>query len=343
MYSFASDNHAGAHTAVLEAIVSANEGHAGSYGTDLYTARLDDIVRAHFGPMATAYPVFNGTGANVVALQAMQPNWGGVICTTVAHINTDEGAAPERMAGLKLLPIEAPDGRLTPELIRWRAQYFGNEHHAQPSTVSLTQSTEVGTVYGVEEVREICEYSHALGINVHMDGARLANAAATLGVSLRSLTTDVGVDVVSFGGTKNGLLFGELVIVLNPALDPGIKYVRKFNAQLASKMRFISAQFIALLGDDLWLESARMANHRASQLRSLVEQFPNITLTQPTEANAIFAVLPPDVEKELREIADFQTWDPVTGEVRWMCSYDTSESDVVGFAEALGKLLRAVR
>ena len=335
MLNFASDNCAGAHPEVLDALVRANVGHEVSYGADSHTARLSDLVRDLFGPTATAYPVFNGTGANVVALQAMQPLWGATICSPGAHINTDEGGAPERVAGLKLVPAPAHDGKLTPDAVESVATFVGTEHHAQPTTVSFTQSTEVGTVYTQGEIAALADFSHARGMQVHMDGARLANAAAALGVSLRALTTDAGVDVVSFGGTKNGLLFGELVIVLDASLEDGMRYVRKFNMQLASKMRFISAQFVALLEGDLWMRSASRANSMAAHLRSRLEELALVDFTHPTQVNAVFATIPPAVEMDLRKVARFQTWTPSTNEVRWMCSHDTTESEVEAFARAV--------
>jgi threonine aldolase len=338
-YILASDNWAGAHPEVLDALVAANRGEEGSYGNDSHTLRLQDVMRAHFGDAASAFPVFNGTGANVVALQSMQPSWGGVICAHTAHINTDECAAPERVAGIKMLPATTADGKLTPAHVRELAQNFGNEHHAQPSVVSITQSTELGTVYTPDEIGAICELTHSLGMAVHLDGARLANAAATLNVPLRAMTTDVGVDVISLGGTKNGLLFGEAVVVLDPQRCTGLNYVRKYTMQLASKMRYISAQLNALFEGDLWLRSARIANARATLLRELVDQIPGVLVTQRTQANGVFAIVPPTVVERLREVASFQTWNPFTGEVRWMCSHDTDEATVRAFADALRDLM----
>jgi threonine aldolase len=340
--ALASDNHAGAHPEVLAALVAANEGPARSYGADAHTARLQEVVRGHFGPDAEAFPVFNGTGANVVALQSMQRPWGAVLCSSVAHINTDEGAAPERVAGLKLVAAQVPDGKLTPGAVVELAQHFGNEHHAQPSVVSITQSTELGTVYSPTEIAALCATAHGLGLRVHMDGARLANAAASLGVPLRALTTDVGVDVLCLGGTKNGLLLGEAIVVLEPSASEGLHYIRKFNMQLASKMRYISAQLVALFEGDLWRTSAGRANDRAALLRRLVDDIPGVLVTQPTQANAVFACVPTGVEDRLREVADFQTWNPVTGELRWMCSHDTTEDTVRAFAAALRQTISEV-
>ncbi|HET8602161.1 MAG TPA: beta-eliminating lyase-related protein [Segeticoccus sp.] len=337
-YELASDNCACALPEVMDALAAANAGTEPSYGEDSWTARLQEVVRSHFGPTAEAFPVFNGTGANVVALQAMQPPWGSVVCARTAHINVDECGAPERF-GMKLVPVDTPDGKLTPELIAPVAQGFGDEHHAQPSVVSLTQSSELGTVYTVEEISAICDYAHGLGMTVHLDGARLANAAAALDLPLRALTTDAGVDVLSFGGTKNGMLYGEAVVVLNPDAARGMLYIRKFSMQLASKMRYISAQLIALLEGDLWRQSAARANERAALLRSLVEAVPGVRPTQPTQANAVFVVVPPDALEELTRLARFEVWDAQRGEVRWMCAHDTSEADVRAFADELHRLM----
>ena len=332
---FASDNYAGAHPEVLAAIAAANEGHQVAYGEDVYTARLHEVMAQHFGTGVEVFPVFNGTGANVVGLQSMLPRWGAVICTDTAHIHTDENAAPERVGGMKLLTVATPDGKLTPDLVEQHARGRGDEHRAQPLAVSITQTTELGTAYTAAEIRAIADTAHAHGMTVHMDGARIANAAAHLGVPLRAFTTDAGVDLLSFGGTKNGLLFGEAVVVLNPEATRGLVYLRKLNMQLTSKMRFVSAQLIALLTDDLYLRSAAHANAMATRLRAAVEGLPGVTLTRATQSNAVFAILPPGVADRVRERFRFYDWNPATGEVRWMCAFDTTEADVDAFAGAV--------
>ncbi len=332
---FASDNYAGVHPEVLAAIAAANEGHQVAYGGDVYTERLQQLVVEHFGDGAEVFPVFNGTGANVVGLQSMLPRWGAVICTQTAHVNTDENGAPERVAGLKLLTVPTPDGKLTPELVDREAWGWGDEHRAQPLAVSITQTTELGTAYTAAEVRALADHAHARGMTLHMDGARIANAAAHLGAALREFTADAGVDVLSFGGTKNGLLFGEALVVLNSEACDGLKYLRKLDMQLASKMRFASAQLIAILTDDLYLRSARHANAMATRLRTAVEGLPGLVLTQQTQSNAVFAILPPGVADRLRARFRFYDWDPATGEVRWMCAFDTTEADVDAFAAAV--------
>ena len=332
---FASDNYSGIHPEVLAAIAAANGGHQTAYGDDVYTARLQDVFQDHFGPQATAYPVFNGTGANVVALQAMTSRWASVVCTSSAHIHVDECGAPEKVGGLKLLTVRTPDGKLTPDLIDVEARGFDDVHRAQPQVVSVTQTTELGTAYSVDELAAICDHAHSLGMKVHLDGARISNAAASLAVPLRAFTTDVGVDVLSFGGTKNGIMLGEVVVVLNPDAAPHVDYVRKASMQLASKMRFVSAQFDALLGTDLWLRSAQHSNAMAQRLAAAVGNIPGVQIARPVQANAVFAVLPAEVTERLQRDFMFYTWDEATGEVRWMASFDTTEADIDLFAAAI--------
>jgi threonine aldolase len=338
---FQSDNCAGVHPEILAAIGAANGGHQASYGDDVYTARLREVFRGHFGERAEAYPVFNGTGANVIGLQAMTDAWSAVICAETAHINTDEGGAPEKLAGLKLLPVPTPDGKLTPTLIDRQAHGWGDEHRAQPRVVSITQSTELGTLYTAEEIAAICAYAHERGMLVHVDGSRLVNAAAALDLPFRAFTTDAGVDVLSFGGTKNGLLFGEVVVVLDPDAVRGMKYLRKAAMQLSSKMRFVSAQFIALLEGDLWLRNAGHANAMAGRLYEAVRELPGVSVELVPQANALFPRLDRDVAARLSKRFPFSTWNEATGEVRWVCAFDTTEADVDAFAAALDEELRA--
>lgn len=345
MKGFASDNYSGVHPRILEAIVRANVDHDVSYGDDDVTARLAEAVRAHFGETAEAFAVFNGTGANVTALQAMAPQRGAVVCSQQAHIHQDEAGAPEHIAGLKLFTVPTPDGKLTPELVDREAWGFGNVHRAQPRVLALSQSTEVGTVYTPEELRALCDHAHSLGMKVYVDGARLSNAAAALGVSLRQISTDVGADVVSFGGTKNGLLLGELIVVLNPDAVTHLADVRKMNMQLASKMRFISAQFEAVLANDLWRETANHANAMAQRLREQLEHAqqagnaPGLEFTQLTQANAVFAALPPAATSKLLTSHRFYEWDATRHEVRWMTAFDTTEAEVDEFAAAISQVL----
>ncbi len=342
--AFASDNYSGIHPDVLAAIAAANQGQQIAYGDDAYTARLQDLFVEHFGDGVEAFPVFNGTGANVTALQSMLPRWGAVIAASTAHINVDEGGAPERVAGIKLLTVPTPDGKLTPELIDREAWGWGDEHRAQPLVVSVTQSTELGTVYSPDELRAITDHAHELGMRVHVDGARISNAAASLGLSLREITRDVGVDVLSFGGTKNGAMLGEAIVVLDPAASDGLRFLRKLNMQLSSKMRFVSAQLIALLENDLWRRNAEHANTMAQRLRSGIEAaqeagtISGVEFTQPTQANGVFATLPEGVADQLREHFRFYDWDAARREVRWMCAFDTDAADVDAFIATLAEL-----
>jgi threonine aldolase len=338
---FASDNYAGVHPEVLTALALANGGHQVSYGADEYTIHLQEVFRRHFGPTAEVFPVFNGTGANVTSLQAVTERWGAVICAESAHINADECGAPERMGGLKLLTVPTEDGKLTTGLIDRQAYGFDDEHRAQPQVVSITQTTELGTCYTPEEVAAVCEHAHQLGMTVHMDGSRLANAAATLGVPLARFTSEAGVDILSFGGTKNGLLLGECVVVLSPERVRSIRYLRKMSMQLASKMRFVSVQFEALLAGDLWLRSATHANAMAHRLEQAVRAVDGVTVLRPVQANAVFAVLPREVSERLQKRFRFYFWNEATGEVRWMCAFDTTEADVDRFAAAIAEEMTA--
>ncbi|WP_396642324.1 threonine aldolase family protein [Microbacterium sp.] len=365
---FASDNYSGIHPEVLAAIATANEGHEVAYGEDAYTARLNEVIADQFGEGAEAFPVFNGTGANVVGLQSMLPRWGAVVAASSAHINVDEGGAPERVAGIKLLTVPTEDGKLTPELVDREAWGWGDEHRAQPLVVSITQSTELGTVYTPDEVRALAEHAHGLGMRLHMDGARLSNAAASLNLPLRAFTRDAGVDVLSLGGTKNGAMLAEAIVVLDPEASEGLKFLRKLNMQLASKMRFVSAQLIALYEGDLWLRNAAHANAMAARLRAGIEagiadgSIRGVAFSQPTQANGIFATLPAGVADQLRERVRFYDWGPASGgsehrasdgssgggedatlsEVRWVCSFDTHEDDIDAFVADIARVTSAV-
>ena len=338
-HSFASDNNSGVHPEVMRAILAANAGHVRGYGDDLYTARAIERMRAQLGEEAEIFFVFNGTGANVTVLQALMPSYGAVICTKTSHINVDECAAPERFTGGKLIDVATPDGKLTPALIDAHVFGVGDQHHAQPSVVSITQSTELGTVYTPEEVRDIAVCAHRHGLVLHMDGARISNAAASLGLSLRDVTEACGVDALSFGGTKNGLMGGEAVVFFRPELAQRYKFIRKQSMQLASKMRFIAAQFEALLTDDLWRRNALHANAMAQRLAAALADVPQVRLTQQVQANAVFAVIPRRHIAALQAQHFFYVWDEPTSEVRWMTSFDTREEDVDAFAERIRRTL----
>lgn len=344
---FASDNYAGVHPEVLAALANANEGHQVAYGEDHYTAKLTEVVREHFGSEAEVFPVFNGTGANVLSLTAMMPRWGAVICSSLAHIHTDEGGAPERVSGLKLFTVPHHQGKITPDDIAIEAHGFGDEHRAQPAVVSITQSSELGTVYTPAEIKAIADYAHGHGMLLHMDGARVWNAAGSLGLPFAAFTTDVGVDVLSLGGTKNGLMGAEAVVVINPDAVDGLIYLRKMSMQLSSKMRFISAQLLALFDNNLGLTSATHANTMARRLRYALEQriaageLTGLQFTAPTDANAIFAVLDSKVSDRIRQSFRFYDWDRAAGEVRWMCSYDTTDADIEAFVDTITTELQA--
>jgi threonine aldolase len=338
---FASDNAATVHPAVLDAIARVNVGHAYGYGHDEYTEAVQARFREHFGEQARGFMVFNGTAANVLCLRACCRRWDAAICTDTAHMNVDECGAPEAIAGVKLLVAESEDGKLTPERVQRLITRVGDEHAVQARVVSISQSTELGTVYTVDEVRALAELAHARGLFVHVDGARLANAAAALGTGLRALTADAGVDVLSFGGTKNGLLGAEAVVFLEPRLANGFEYVRKQSMQLASKMRFLAAQFEALLAENRWRTLAAHANAMAARLAHAVAEIPGVAITRPVEANAVFATLPAGATAALQERFPFYVWDEATGEVRWMCAWDTTEEDVDAFADALRATVRS--
>jgi threonine aldolase len=329
--AFASDNYAPILPEALDAIAAVNHGHAVSYGADETTARLNQVVKRHFGPDATAFPVFNGTGANVVGLRSMLKPWQGVICAESAHLNVDEGGAPETLAGIKLLTVPTPDGKLTPELVDRRIVRIGDEHVVQPGVVSVTQSTELGTRYSLEELAALAEHARANNLLFHIDGSRLANAAAALDVELGDVAKEA--DVISLGGTKIGLLAAEAVVVRNPELTPSLLYLRKQSMQLASKMRFVSAQLLALFEGDLWRRAAGHANAMAARLAAGVGEA--LTITQAVEANGVFAILPPGAAERLQQDFKFYVWDEHTGEVRWMCSWDTTEEDVDAFVAAI--------
>jgi threonine aldolase len=332
---FASDNSATIHPEVLEAIVRANVGHSFGYGHDPLTERLAERFGEHFGPDARAFPVWGGSGANVLCLRAACRPWDAVICTQTAHMNVDECGAPEAIAGVKLLTVPTDEGKLTPDTVMPLIVRIGDEHAVQPRLISISQSTELGTVYSVEETRALAELAHSNNMLLHVDGARLSNAAAALGTSLAAVTVDAGVDLLSLGGTKNGLLGAEAVVFLRPELAEGFEYLRKQSLQLASKMRFLSAQLDALLSKDLWLRNAGHANAMATRLADGLGAIDGVSITKPVQSNAIFARLDRPAIDSLQAQFDFYMWDEHRDEVRWMCSWDTTEEDVDGFLAAV--------
>ena len=339
---FGSDNHSGISPEILKAIADANVEHALAYGDDEWCARTEALFREHFGPQAKVYFVFNGTGANVLNIDAMCRSHEAVVCAETAHINVDECGAPQRVVGCRLLTVDTPDGKLTPELVKTRLHGFGFEHHSQPRAISITQSTELGTLYTLDEIRALADLAHSYNMYLHMDGARLANAAVALGCTFKEMTTDLGVDCLSFGGTKNGMLMGESVVLLNPTLDVDMKYRRKQMTQLCSKMRFVAAQFEAYLSTGLWRRNAehsnRMARLLCSELKPLTGTHP-LKVMYPVQVNSVFVQLPADVWHALQKEYFFYDWDEAANVVRWMCSFDTTEDDIHSFVAALKRLL----
>lgn len=332
--TFASDNNAGVHPSVLEAITSVNVGHEHAYGDDPYTAEAIGHIRRYLGDQAEVFFAFNGTGANVTGLCALMRPFEACICPQTAHINLDECGAVERLTGGKLLPVPTSDGKLTPALIEERVWGVGVQHHSQPRVVSITQATEYGTVYTPDEVRAIARAVHDRGMWLHMDGARISNAVASLGCSLHDVTLGAGVDVLSLGGTKNGILMGEAVVFADAEMAVDFAFVRKQAMQLASKMRFVAAQFTALFTDDLWLENARHANAMAARLAEAAETV-GVEIVQRVQANEVFARIPAQAVAGLQAVADFYVWDERDSVVRWVTSWDTTEADIDEFATAL--------
>ena len=332
---FGSDNHSGVSPEVIEAIAKANSEHALAYGDDEYTQRLEQLFKDSFGPQARVYLVFNGTGANVLNIDAMCRSHEAVVCAETAHINVDECGAPQRVVGCRLLTVDTPDGKLTPELVKTRLHGFGFEHHSQPKAISISQPTELGTLYTREEIKALADLAHSYNMYLHVDGARLANAAVALGCSFKEMTTDLGVDALSFGGTKNGLLMGESCVLLNPALDVDMKYRRKQMTQLASKMRFMAAQFECYLNSGIWRRNAEHSNAMAQLLKAEVEKVAGVKIMYPVQVNSLFVQLPTDVWHRLQERYFFYDWDEAADVVRWMCSFDTTEEDIHAFVDAL--------
>lgn len=337
---FGSDNHSGISPEILQAIADANIEHALAYGDDEWCQHTEQLFREHFGQQAKVYFVFNGTGANVLNIDLMCRSHEAVVCAETAHINVDECGAPQRVVGCRLLTVDTPDGKLTSELVRTRLHGFGFEHHSQPRAISITQSTELGTLYTLDEIRALANLAHSYNMYLHMDGARLANAAVALGCSFKEMTTDCGVDCLSFGGTKNGMLMGESVVVLNPELDKDAKYRRKQMTQLSSKMRFVAAQFEIYLNTGLWQRNAVHSNQMAQLLYKEVSQIEGVRVMYPVQVNSVFAQLPTEVWHALQKEYFFYDWDEANDVVRWMCSFDTTEQDIKDFAAALRRLMR---
>jgi threonine aldolase len=340
---FASDNFSGVHPDIMKAISSANTGHTIAYGADEYTASAMKKFQEHFGKKIDVYFVFGGTAANVLGLKTLTEPYHGIICADSAHINVDECGAPEKFTGCKLFTIPSADGKITVEQISRYLSLLGNEHHSQPKVISITQSTEFGTIYTPEEIEEIAGFAHQHDMFLHVDGARLSNAAASLDMNLGDITTDAGVDVLSFGGTKNGMMFGEAVVFFKKSYSKNFKFIRKQGMQLLSKMRFIAAQFEAYLSNDLWCKNAKRANEMAKLLAQEVEKIPQITITQKVEANAVFAVVPREAIPAIQKKYHFYIWNDEISEVRWMTSFDTTKKNVRNFVKAIKEALKHIK
>lgn len=342
---FASDNNAGVHPEILAAVARANQGHVVAYGADPYTRSAIQKFEEHFGKDIAVFFTFNGTGANVLSLQALTRSFHSVLCSDYAHIYTDECGAPEKHTGCKLIPLPHRDGKITLDSVRHAYHGIGDEHHSQPRVISITQSTEMGTVYRPEEIQKLARFAHDHGMFLHMDGARIANAAASLGQSLREATRDLGVDVLSFGGTKNGIMGGEAVVFFQPNfletnVSENFLYLRKQSMQLASKMRFIGAQFEALLSNDLWYRSAGHANRMASLLEKEVSRIPGVRVVWKVEANGVFVQIPRQSIDKIKQHYFFYTWIEEESIVRWMCSFDTTEEDIHKFAAVVAEAVK---
>ena len=338
--SFASDNNAGVHPQVMESLAAVNRGHVIAYGDDPYTARAVQKFREHFGKDTEVYFVFGGTGANVLGLKAATQSHHAIICAETAHINVDECGAPEKFTGCKLLSLSTPDGKLRTSQMGPLLHGVGFEHHVQPKVISISQATEMGTVYTPRELKRLSTFAHENAMLLHMDGARIANAAASLGVKLRTITKDAGVDILSFGGAKNGMMYGEAVVFFDKNLASDFKYIRKQGTHLPSKMRFISAQFETLLSNDLWRQNAEHANRMAQLLVNELARIPQVRITQNVEANGVFAELPKKYIPVLQKQYFFYVWNEETSEVRFMTSFDTTESDIADFISLLKKTIK---
>jgi len=332
---FASDNNSGVHPAVIEELIRVNHGHVVGYGGDPFTEKAHALLRQELGSEAEIFFVFTGTAANVLGLAGATRSWNSVLTASTAHIEGDECGAPEKFSGCKVLTVDTPDGKIRPEMLKRHMHGFDFEHHSQPGVISISQTTEMGTVYTVDEIKALAGYAHSYDMLLHMDGARLANAAVSLGLPFRAFTTDAGVDILSFGGTKNGMMYGEAVCFLRPGITSGFKFLRKQGMQLASKMRFIAAQYIAYLTGELWKECATHSNAMAGQLEKRLREIRGVTITQKVESNGVFIIIPPDVAEKIRKEYFFYPWNEQLSEYRLMTSWDTTSDDVQQFSDRL--------
>lgn len=337
--TLASDNYAGVHPEIMEALIKANLNHEGSYGADQYTTRAIELFQSIFGKDIEVYFVYNGTGANVLGLQAATRSFNSIICSDLAHINVDESTAPEKFLGCKLLTIPTRDGKIYPQEIESKIQRISDQHHPQPAVISISQSTEYATVYSIDEIKAISATARKHNLLLHMDGSRISNAAVALQQNFAAFTKDVGVDILSFGGTKNGMMFGEAILFFNKGLADHFKYIRKQGMQLHSKMRFIGAQFEALLSNDLWKKNAEHTNSMAKLLEAGLRLIKGVAITQKVEANGVFAILPPAVITALQKEMYFYVWNERTSEVRLMCSFDTTKEEIESFVKRVRELM----
>jgi len=340
IHSFGSDNHSGAAPEIIEAIIKSNIGFAVAYGEDQITERAEMLFKRDFGSESSVFFVFNGTGANILALKAMTSSYNSIICAESAHINADECGAPEKLTGCKLIPIPAIDGKVCSQDVKRKLTGFGFQHHSQPKVLSISQPTELGTLYSPGEIETLANLMHEHGGYIHIDGSRISNAAASLKLPVRSFTSDIGVDALSFGGTKNGLLIGEAVVFFRKELAENFLYVRKQAAQLFSKNRFIAAQFNAFLEDGLNVRLAEHSNKMAKYMSEQVRKIEKIVISRPVETNAVFATIPREITEKLREKHYFYIWDEESNEVRWMCSFNTREEDIDNFIYDLRNLIK---
>ena len=336
---FASDNNAGVHPAIFSAMLKANTGHVVGYGDDPYTQKAIEIFKEKFGAETEVFFVFNGTGANVLGLSTVTQSFNSIICAETAHIQEDECGSPEKFTGCKLLPVEPVNGKLTPEAVQQHLKGFDFEHHSQPRVISISQVTEMGTIYQPKEIIALADLAHKNNMLLHMDGARIANAAVALDMDFKAFTKDCGVDILSFGGTKNGMMMGEAVLIFDSKLTAFTKYIRKQSMQLYSKMRFVGAQFQAYFENELWKETATHSNKMAKLLESEIAKIPQLKLTEKVEANGVFAIVPPEIIKPLQERFFFYMWNESVSEVRWMCSFDTTKEDIFEFIKLIKELV----
>jgi threonine aldolase len=332
---FASDNNAGIHPDIIKEVISSNKGHAIGYGSDIYTQQAIEIFKEEFGSTTETFFVFTGTAANVLGLSSVMRSWNSVISSSSAHLEQDECGAPEKFTGCKVLTVDTPDGKITTDLLDKHMHGFDFEHHSQPKVISVTQATEMGTVYTPSEIRNIADFAHDRKMLLHMDGARIANAAVSLNLPFKAFTTDTGVDVLSFGGTKNGMMFGEAICFLRPGLSNDFKYIRKQGMQLASKMRFISAQYIAYFRNDLWKRCASHSNTMAQILEKALQEVKGVKITQPVESNGVFVIMPSKIAENIRNHYFFYPWNEKISEYRLMTSWDTTEEDIKDFVKIL--------